>query len=139
MRPAPTRVETYCSRVLLKVPRWRRSKASTAGSCVTPERDWEITDWEMPLAAASREMLATKELKWPPHWGEGEGVERRRKKRRTVIRAIMIGLLSSFRMMPAAPPLQANHCSAKSKNNSASANHSSNMSTPEEGRRYPSR
>ena len=34
MRPAPTRVETYCSKVLLKVPRWRRSKFSTAGSCV---------------------------------------------------------------------------------------------------------
>ena len=38
MRPAPTRVETYCSKVLLKVPRWRRSKFSTAGSCVTPRQ-----------------------------------------------------------------------------------------------------
>ena len=38
MRPGPTRVETYCSNDLLKVPRWRRSKASTAGSCVTPPK-----------------------------------------------------------------------------------------------------
>src|ERR1700754_1550553 len=82
MRPAPTRAETYCSKVLWKVPRWRRSKASTAGSWVTPERDWEMTDCEMPLAAASREMLATKVLKSPPHWAARVGVERRRKGRR---------------------------------------------------------
>ena len=50
IRPGPTRVETYCSKVLLKVPRWRRSKASTAGSWVTPESAWLITACETPAA-----------------------------------------------------------------------------------------
>jgi len=65
-RPGPTRVETYCSKVLVKVPRWRRSKASTAGSCVTPDSACEITACETPAAAASCDIAATKVLKSPP-------------------------------------------------------------------------
>jgi hypothetical protein len=37
----------------LNVPRWRRSKFSTAGSCVTPESACEITAGEIPAACAS--------------------------------------------------------------------------------------
>ena len=66
IRPGPTRVETYCSNDLLKVPRWRRSKASTAGSCVTPPSAWLITACETPAAAASCDIAATKVLKSPP-------------------------------------------------------------------------
>jgi hypothetical protein len=43
-----------------------RSKFSTARSCVTPPSAALITDGEMPPAAASCEMLATKVLKSPP-------------------------------------------------------------------------
>src|ERR1700716_1619102 len=56
IRPARTRVETYCSKVLLKVPRWRRSKFSTAGSCVTPDSAWLITAGEIPAACASADI-----------------------------------------------------------------------------------
>src|SRR5258705_2320333 len=76
MRPGPTRVEAYCSKVLWKVPRWRRSKASTAPSCCTPPSAWEITDCEMPAAAASAEMFCTKVLKSPPQRAASAGVEK---------------------------------------------------------------
>src|SRR6185295_17357299 len=66
MRPAPTRVATYCSKLLLKVPRWRRSKLSTPMSCCTPPSACEITPCETPALAASADMLATKLLKSPP-------------------------------------------------------------------------
>src|ERR1700730_12390327 len=72
MRPGPPRVETYCSNVLVNVPRWRRSKFSTPISCCTPPSAWLITPGEMPAAAASAEMFCTKVLKSPPHraaWG----------------------------------------------------------------------
>ena len=72
--PGPTRVETYCSKVLLKVPRWRRSKFSTAGSCVTPESACEITAGETPAACASADIAATKVLKSPPHRAARAGV-----------------------------------------------------------------
>ena len=68
MRPAPTRVETYCSNDLLKVPRWRRSKFSTVMSCVTPANAWPITACETPgRGPASCDIAATKLLKSPPH------------------------------------------------------------------------
>src|SRR6476469_6066939 len=76
MRPGPTRVEAYCSNVLWKVPRWRRSKASTAPSCCTPPSACEITDCEMPAAAASAEMFCTKVLKSPPQRAARAGVEK---------------------------------------------------------------
>src|SRR6266478_5537332 len=76
MRPAPTRVETYCSNVLLKVPRWRRSKFKTAGSCVTPDSACEITAGEIPAACASCDIVATKVLKSPPQRAAWEGVVR---------------------------------------------------------------
>src|SRR5690348_14179208 len=77
MRPGPTRVETYCSKVLLKVPRWRRSKLSTAGSCCTPSSAALVTLGEMPAARASASMLAMKVWKSPPHRAANEGVERK--------------------------------------------------------------
>src|SRR5712671_3524522 len=76
MRPGPTRVETYCSNVLWKVPRWRRSNASTAPSCCTPPSAWLMTDCEMPAAAASCDIAATKVLKLPPQRAAWEGVMR---------------------------------------------------------------
>ena len=77
MRPGPTRVETYCSKLLLKVPRWRRSKLNTAGSSVTPPSAALVTLEEMPAACASAEMFCTKALKSPPQRAANEGVERR--------------------------------------------------------------
>src|SRR5882757_5848098 len=74
MRPGPTRVETYCSNVLLKVPRWRRSKESTAISCCTPPSAEAITLCEMPAAAASAEMFCTKVLKSPPQRAASAGL-----------------------------------------------------------------
>src|SRR5438128_2163020 len=82
MRPAPTRVETYCSNVLLKVPRWRRSKFNTAGSWVTPDSACEITVGEIPAACASCDIVATKVLKSPPQRAAKDGVVRRRLPRR---------------------------------------------------------
>src|SRR3979490_1029484 len=82
MRPAPTRVETYCSNVLLKVPRWRRSKLKTAGSCVTPDSACEITSREIPAACASCAIAATKLLKSPPQREAKDGVAIRRLPRR---------------------------------------------------------
>ena len=58
IRPAPTRVATYSSKVLRNVPRWRRSNASTAWSWLTPMNALEMTLCETPAAAASRDMLA---------------------------------------------------------------------------------
>src|SRR5882757_9986887 len=74
IRPGPTRVETYCSKLFLNVPRWRRSKFSTAGSWVTPESACEITVGEIPAACASADIAATKLLKSPPQWAAWEGV-----------------------------------------------------------------
>src|SRR3982074_79645 len=76
MRPGPTPVETYCSNDLLKVPRWRRSKFSTAGSCCTPDSAELITFCEIPAACASAEMLETKVLKSPPQRAAKVGVAR---------------------------------------------------------------
>src|SRR3954470_18352144 len=66
MRPAPTRVATYCSKVLVKVLRWRRSKFNTAMSCDTPESAALTTPDEMPAPCASCSMLPTKLWKSPP-------------------------------------------------------------------------
>src|SRR5713226_2273068 len=74
IRPGPTRVETYCSNDLLKVPRWRRSKFSTARSCVTPDNACEITPCEIPAACASADIAATKVLKSPPQRAARQGV-----------------------------------------------------------------
>src|SRR3954468_15108943 len=74
IRPGPTRVETYCSKVLLKVPPWRRSKFKTAGSCVTPESACEITAGEIPAACASAHIAATKVWKSPPQRAASAGV-----------------------------------------------------------------
>ena len=60
---------------LLKVPRWRRSKLSTAMSCVTPSSAALVTLGEIPAARASVSMLATKVWKSPPHRAANEGVE----------------------------------------------------------------
>ena len=75
MRPGPTRVETYCSKVLVKVPRWRRSKASTPISCCTPPSACAIVACEMPALAASAEMFRTKVLKSPPQRAAKAGVD----------------------------------------------------------------
>src|SRR5579872_4342394 len=74
MRPGPTRVATYCSKVLVKVPRWRRSKASTAMSCCTPESASAMTPCETPAARASAETFWTKLLKSPPQRAANAGV-----------------------------------------------------------------
>src|SRR5712691_6264904 len=74
IRPGPTRDETYCSNDLLKVPRWRRSKFSTAGSWVTPDNACEITPCEIPAACASADIAATKVLKSPPQRAAKQGV-----------------------------------------------------------------
>src|ERR1700737_530439 len=75
MRPGPTRVETYCSNVFLKVPCWRRSKASTPMSCCTPPSAALITSGETPAPCASADMFCTKELKSPPQRAAWEGAE----------------------------------------------------------------
>ena len=58
MRPAPTRVSIHIAQTLLrKVPRWRRSKFSTASSSkFTPMNAFEMTFCDMPAAAASRDI-----------------------------------------------------------------------------------
>src|SRR6201995_1429949 len=66
MRAGPTRVAAYSSKDFLNVACWGRSKASTAGSWVTPDSAWLITSGEMPAACASAEKLATKALNGPP-------------------------------------------------------------------------
>src|ERR1043166_2188164 len=66
-RGAVTRVAAYSSKLLRKVPRWRRSKVRTAGSSVTPANALSITLRETPAAAASRAMPERKVLKSPPH------------------------------------------------------------------------
>src|SRR5207248_7616742 len=73
MRPGPTRVETYCSKVFLKVPCWRRSNDSTAGSCCTPPSAALTTFAEMPAACASADMLETKLPKSPPQRAANAG------------------------------------------------------------------
>src|SRR5438445_6225852 len=73
MRPGPTRVETYCSKVFLKVPCWRRSKDSTAGSCCTPPSAALTTLGEMPAACASADMFCTKLPKSPPQRAANAG------------------------------------------------------------------
>ena len=59
------------------MPRWRRSKVSTAGSCVTPAKALSMTGREMPAACASRAIEARKVLKSPPHCAAKAGVARR--------------------------------------------------------------
>src|SRR4051812_11513592 len=78
MRPGPTRVETYCSNDLLKVPRWRRSKLNTAISWLTPPSAALVTPAGIPAADASADMLCTKEWKSPPQRAAKDGVERRK-------------------------------------------------------------
>src|SRR5262249_603700 len=70
----PTRVATYSSNDFLNVACWRRSKASTAGSCVTPPSAWLITSGETPAACASAEKFWMKALKLPPQRAAKEGV-----------------------------------------------------------------
>src|SRR5262249_30613849 len=53
MRAGMTRVEAYSSKLLRHVPRWRRSKASTASAGVRPANALSTTEREMPAAAAS--------------------------------------------------------------------------------------
>src|SRR3954447_19545463 len=77
MRPGPTRVETYCSNDLLKVPRWRRSKLNTAICWLTAPSAPLVTPGAIPAADASADMLCTKEWKTPPQRAAKEGVERR--------------------------------------------------------------
>jgi hypothetical protein len=67
MRAGMMRVEAYSSKLLRNVPRWRRSKASTALSRVRPANALSSTDRETPAAAASRAMAERKALKSPPH------------------------------------------------------------------------
>src|ERR1700730_12309103 len=91
IRPAPTRVETYCSKLFLKVPRWRRSKFSTAGSWVTPDSACEITPCEIPAACASADIAATKVLKSPPQRAAKEGVARATAQSRNTRRRTCMG------------------------------------------------
>ena len=57
-----------------KVPRWRRSKLSTAGSLVTPAKAWSITARETPAACASRGHGGQEGVwKSPPHWAADRG------------------------------------------------------------------
>src|SRR6266849_1795856 len=67
MRAGMTRVEAYSSKLLRNVPRWRRSKASTAPSGVRPANALSTTERETPAAAASRATADRKVLKSPPH------------------------------------------------------------------------
>src|SRR3954451_4961172 len=83
MRPGPTRVETYCSNDLLKVPRWRRSKLNTAMSWLTPPSAALVTPGEIPAAEASADMLCTKEWKSPPQRAAWEGVDKQGLVKRT--------------------------------------------------------
>src|SRR5262249_22958295 len=73
MRAGMTRVAAYSSKLLRKVPRWRRSKASTAPSTVRPAKALSTTDREMPAAVASRPMADRKVLKSPPHFAATAG------------------------------------------------------------------
>src|ERR1700733_6311723 len=75
MRPEPTRVETYCSKVLVKVPRWRRSKASTPKSCCTPPSACAIVACEIPADTASADTFCTKVLKSPPQRAAKAGAD----------------------------------------------------------------
>src|SRR5262245_66626322 len=68
-----TRVAAYSSKLLRKVPRWRRSKASTAPSTVTPAKALSTTDRETPAAVASRAIADRKVLKSPPHFAAMAG------------------------------------------------------------------
>src|SRR5215211_866160 len=77
MRAGMTRVAAYSSKLLRNVPRWRRSKASTAGSSVTPANALSITEREMPAAAASRPMAARNALKSPPQGAAKNNVQNR--------------------------------------------------------------
>src|SRR5262249_43863785 len=78
MRAGMTRVEAYSSKLLRNVPRWRRSKASTAPSGVRPANALSTTEREMPAAAASRAMVDRKALKSPPHVAALAGAARNR-------------------------------------------------------------
>src|SRR5712672_1783112 len=73
-RAGMTRVAAYSSKLLRKVPRWRRSKASTAGSSVRPAKAPSITARETPAAPASRPMADRNALKSPPHGAAAAGV-----------------------------------------------------------------
>ena len=77
--PTPTRVETHCLNDLLNVPRWRRSKFSTAKS--TPPRAALATLGDTPAACASAEKIWMKVLKSPPQRAAWEVVARRTKRR----------------------------------------------------------
>src|ERR1700677_4751061 len=93
MRPEPTRVETYCSKVLVKVPRWRRSKASTPESSCTPPSACAIVACEMPADAASADMLCTKMLKSPPQRAAKAGGEAMKALRQIARRGRCMGIL----------------------------------------------
>src|SRR5690349_3765888 len=93
MRPGPTRVETYSSNDFLNVACWRRSKASTALSCVTPDSAWLITAGEMPAACASAEKLWMKVLNGPPQRAAKAGVVRRAATKRIASRKMRIRIL----------------------------------------------
>src|SRR5262249_26015944 len=66
-RAGMTRVAAYSSKLLRNVPRWRRSKASTAGSGERPANALSITLRETPAAAAARDMPAGEVAESPPH------------------------------------------------------------------------
>src|SRR5262249_42754111 len=77
-RGTVTRVAAYSSKLLRNVPRWRRSKVSTAPSRVTPANAVSITLRDTPAAAASRAMADRNALKSPPHCAApaGEAINR---------------------------------------------------------------
>src|SRR6516165_5785924 len=72
-----TRVAAYSSKLLAwNMPRWRRSKARTAGSGVKPAKAWSMTARETPWPCASRAIAARKALKSPPHGAASAGAVR---------------------------------------------------------------
>jgi hypothetical protein len=85
MRAGTTRVAAYSSKLLRNVPRWRRSKASTAPSCVRPANALSTTVREIPAAAASRDMAERKALKSPPHVAALAGGAKKRAQNRIKI------------------------------------------------------
>src|SRR3954470_19401993 len=112
MRPGPTRVETYCSNDLLKVPRWRRSKLNTAISWLTPPSAALVTPGEIPAADASADMLCTKQWKSPPQRAAKDGVVRRvRAARMDAEERTKPTLVMTNHFLPEGRPLKAAACS----------------------------
>src|SRR3954470_11891210 len=111
MRPGPTRVETYCSNDLLKVPRWRRSKLNTAISWLTPPSAALVTPAEIPAADASADMLCTKEWKSPPQRAAWEGVERVRAAAMDAEERTKSTLFMTNHFLPEGRPLKTAACS----------------------------